>query len=54
MVRLLSRKEIEVVVQNGTPFLFKDGEESVRRLTLFLASGESNVSGICCFICLKL
>ncbi|KAK6243586.1 hypothetical protein QUC31_009995 [Theobroma cacao] len=42
ILRLLSRKEIEVVVQNGTPFLFKDGEESVRRLTLFLASGESN------------
>ena len=44
MVRLLSRKEIEVVVQNGKPFLFKDGEESARRLRVFLDSGESNVS----------
>ncbi|XP_021282512.1 zinc finger protein VAR3, chloroplastic [Herrania umbratica] len=45
-LRLLSRKEIEVVVQNGTPFLFMDGEESARRLTLFLASGESNVRDV--------
>ncbi|XWS58588.1 hypothetical protein CRYUN_Cryun08bG0047200 [Craigia yunnanensis] len=43
LLRLLSRKEIEVVVQNGKPFLFKNGEESARRLRVFLDSGESNV-----------
>lgn len=44
MLRLLSRKEIEVLVQNGKPFLFKDGEESARKLRLFLGSAKSNVS----------
>ncbi|XP_038992631.1 zinc finger protein VAR3, chloroplastic-like [Hibiscus syriacus] len=46
LLRLLSRKEIEVVVQNGKPFLFKDGEESARRLLVFLNSGESNVADV--------
>ncbi|KAE8667522.1 hypothetical protein F3Y22_tig00112402pilonHSYRG00238 [Hibiscus syriacus] len=46
LLRLLSRKEIEVVVQNGKPFLFKDEEESARRLTVFLNSGECNVADV--------
>ncbi|MBA0584744.1 zinc finger protein VAR3, chloroplastic [Gossypium raimondii] len=46
LLRLLSRKEIEAVVQNGKPFLFKDGEESARRLILFLNSSESNVADV--------
>ncbi|GMI94258.1 VARIEGATED 3, Organelle Zinc finger 1 [Hibiscus trionum] len=44
LLRLLSRKEIEAVVFNGKPFLFKDGEETARRLMVFLNSGESNVA----------
>lgn len=39
----LSRKDIEVVVENGSPFLFTNGFDSVRRLRAFLAGGESNV-----------
>ncbi|CBI31208.3 unnamed protein product, partial [Vitis vinifera] len=39
----LSRKAIEVVVENGSPFLFTNGFDSVRRLRAFLAGGESNV-----------
>ncbi|XWS57917.1 hypothetical protein CRYUN_Cryun09bG0214100 [Craigia yunnanensis] len=46
LLRLLSRKEIEVVVQNGNPFLFKDGDESARRLRVFLGSGKSNVADV--------
>lgn len=42
--RLLSRKDIEVVVENGLPFLFKNSEESVRMMRLFLQSGDNNVS----------
>lgn len=42
--RSLSRKAIEVVVENGSPFLFTNGFDSVRRLRAFLAGGESNVS----------
>ncbi|KAK7846580.1 putative glutathione s-transferase parc [Quercus suber] len=32
---LLSRRDIAVVVENGSPFLFKNGEESVRRMRSF-------------------
>ncbi|KAK8477526.1 hypothetical protein V6N12_046216 [Hibiscus sabdariffa] len=46
LLRLLSRKEIEMVVREGKPFLFKDGEESARRLMAFLSSGESNVADV--------
>ncbi|XVF06695.1 hypothetical protein REPUB_Repub06bG0072700 [Reevesia pubescens] len=46
LLRLLSTKEIEVVVQNGKPFLFKDGEESARRLRVFLGTSESNVGDV--------
>ncbi|OMO88797.1 Zinc finger, RanBP2-type [Corchorus olitorius] len=46
LLRLLSRKEIELVVQNGTPFLFKEGEESARKLNAFLGAGESNVPDV--------
>ncbi|XVE62473.1 hypothetical protein DITRI_Ditri06bG0120700 [Diplodiscus trichospermus] len=46
LLRLLPRKEIEVVLQNGKPFLFKDGDESARRLRVFLDSGESNVADV--------
>ena len=45
---LLSRRDIAVVVENGSPFLFKNGEESVRRMRSFLG----NVS-IGNFICLN-
>lgn len=41
---MLSRRDIEVVVENGTPFLFKNGDDSVRRMRLFLGNGDSNVS----------
>ncbi|OMO96680.1 Zinc finger, RanBP2-type [Corchorus capsularis] len=46
LLRLLSRKEIELVVQNGTPFLFKDGEESARKLIAFLGARETNVRDV--------
>ncbi|KAF3962379.1 hypothetical protein CMV_013100 [Castanea mollissima] len=35
---LLSRRDIAVVVENGSPFLFKNGEESVRRMRSFLGN----------------
>lgn len=42
--RMLSRTEIEVLVQSGMPSLFKNGEESARRMRVFLGSEGSNVS----------
>lgn len=40
---MLSRRDIEVVVQSGLPFLFKNGDDSVRRMRLFLHGSDSNV-----------
>lgn len=39
----MSKKEIGIVVDSGSPFLFKDGESSTRRLRNFLNS-DNNVS----------
>ncbi|KAG7964266.1 hypothetical protein I3843_09G161500 [Carya illinoinensis] len=44
LLGLLSRKDVEVVVGNGSPFLFKDGDDSVRKMASFLHNGESYVS----------
>ncbi|GMY20073.1 zinc finger protein VAR3, chloroplastic [Fagus crenata] len=40
---LLSRRDIEVVVENGQPFLFKNCEDSVRRMRSFLGNRQTNV-----------
>lgn len=42
--RLLSRRDLEVVVENGTPFLFRNGDDSARRMRLFLSQGDTHVS----------
>ncbi|KAK9279257.1 hypothetical protein L1049_012935 [Liquidambar formosana] len=39
----LPRRDIQVVVENGSAFLFKSAHDSARRMRLFLGSGESNV-----------
>ena len=44
LYRLLSKRDIEVVVENGQPFLFKKGEDSVRRMRSFLGNRQTNVS----------
>jgi hypothetical protein len=45
MIRFLSRKDIEVIVENGAPFLFRSAFDSSRRLKSFLGSGSTNVAG---------
>lgn len=42
-IRLLSRRDIEVVVSNGTPFLFKAALETTRRMRAFLGIDGSTV-----------
>ncbi|XP_021667891.2 zinc finger protein VAR3, chloroplastic isoform X2 [Hevea brasiliensis] len=42
LLGMLSRKDIEVVVEQGMPFLFKNGDGSRRRMRSFLGSGDSN------------
>ncbi|GAV76904.1 zf-RanBP domain-containing protein [Cephalotus follicularis] len=45
LLGMVSRRDVEVVVQNGSPFLFKNGEESARRMRLFLDCTQSNMVG---------
>ncbi|XP_010420507.1 PREDICTED: zinc finger protein VAR3, chloroplastic [Camelina sativa] len=39
LLEMLSRRDVEVVVNNGKPFLFRSGPDSLRRLSLYLRSG---------------
>ncbi|KAI4301005.1 hypothetical protein L6164_034323 [Bauhinia variegata] len=43
LLRLLSRRDIEVVVEHGAPFLFQNAEDSVRKMKSFLATSETTV-----------
>lgn len=42
--RLLSRRDMEVAIEHGTPFLFRNSDDSATRLRSFLSSGNMNVS----------
>ncbi|KAJ8763208.1 hypothetical protein K2173_025593 [Erythroxylum novogranatense] len=44
MLGRLSMRDIEVVVASGTPFLFKNCGDSLRRMRLFLGGAYTNVS----------
>ncbi|CAN6717138.1 unnamed protein product [Malus baccata var. baccata] len=46
LFRLLSRRDLEVVLENGTPFLFQNGNDSARRMRLFLGQGSTNALDI--------
>lgn len=41
---LLSRSDIGMVVETGTPFLFKSALNTTRRMRAFLGIGAGNVS----------
>uniref|UniRef100_A0A1D1YGD3 Zinc finger protein VAR3, chloroplastic n=1 Tax=Anthurium amnicola TaxID=1678845 RepID=A0A1D1YGD3_9ARAE len=43
LLRSLSKKDIEAVVENGSPFLFKNALNSVRRMKSFIGSEASDV-----------
>ncbi|KAJ9185726.1 hypothetical protein P3X46_005323 [Hevea brasiliensis] len=43
LLGMLSKRDIEVVVEKGMPFLFKNGDDSGKRMRSFLGSGDSNV-----------
>jgi hypothetical protein len=44
--RLLSMRDIAVVVEHGTPFMFSDSDDSVRKMKSFVSNGDSTVSAI--------
>ncbi|XP_020114325.1 zinc finger protein VAR3, chloroplastic, partial [Ananas comosus] len=43
LLRMLSKKDIEVIVENGSPLVFRNGDNSIRRMRSFLNGSESNV-----------
>jgi hypothetical protein len=44
--RLLSMRDIAVVVEHGTPFMFSDSDDSVWKMKSFVSNGDSTVSTI--------
>ncbi|KAF7801421.1 Zinc finger protein VAR3, chloroplastic [Senna tora] len=43
ILRLLSRRDIEVVVEHGSPFLFRNAEDSARKMRSFIANSITSV-----------
>ncbi|CAL0323376.1 unnamed protein product [Lupinus luteus] len=43
LLRLLSMRDIAVVVEHGTPFLFRDSDESVRKMKSFVSTSDATV-----------
>ncbi|KAF8085430.1 hypothetical protein N665_0667s0026 [Sinapis alba] len=46
LLEMVSRRDVEVVVENGKPFLFRTGPDSLKRLSLYLKSGRQGVGNI--------
>ncbi|KAL3629770.1 hypothetical protein CASFOL_026992 [Castilleja foliolosa] len=44
LIGLLSRRDIEAIASNGTPFLFKSALDTARRMRAFLGTDGNNVS----------
>ncbi|WCJ27643.1 zinc finger (Ran-binding) family protein [Euphorbia peplus] len=42
LLGMLSRRDMEIVVERGMPFLFRNGDDSARRMRSFLGSPYSN------------
>lgn len=45
-IRMLSKRDVEVVVENGKPFLFRTGPDSLKRLSLYLRSGRQGIGKV--------
>lgn len=43
LLRSLSRRDVEVVIENGSAFLFRNGQDSARKMRNFLGNDETNV-----------
>ncbi|XP_028761556.1 zinc finger protein VAR3, chloroplastic [Neltuma alba] len=43
ILRLLSRRDIEVVIEHGAPFLFQDAEDSVRKMRSFISNSTISI-----------
>ncbi|XP_024012246.1 zinc finger protein VAR3, chloroplastic isoform X2 [Eutrema salsugineum] len=43
---MLSRRDVEVVVENGKPFLFRTGPDSLKKMSLYLRSGHQGIGKV--------
>ncbi|KAG2333732.1 hypothetical protein Bca52824_004912 [Brassica carinata] len=46
LLEMVSRRDVEVVVENGKPFLFRTGPDSLKGMSLYLRSGRQGVGNI--------
>lgn len=46
LLEMVSRRDVEVVVENVKPFLFRTGPDSLKRMSLYLRSGRQGVGNI--------
>ncbi|KAL1195507.1 Zinc finger protein VAR3 [Cardamine amara subsp. amara] len=46
LLEMLSRRDVEVVVENGKPFLFRTGPDSLKRMSLYLRSGHQGIGKV--------
>ncbi|CAH2072492.1 unnamed protein product [Thlaspi arvense] len=46
LLEMLSRRDVEVVVENGKPFLFTTGPDSLKKMSLYLRSGPQGIGKI--------
>ncbi|XP_030518086.1 zinc finger protein VAR3, chloroplastic-like isoform X2 [Rhodamnia argentea] len=43
LLRALSKRDIEVVVENGAPFLFRNADDSIRKMRAFMSGEEVGI-----------
>lgn len=46
VVRMVSRRDVEVVVENVKSLLFRTGPDSLKRMSLYLRSGRQGVGNV--------
>ena len=43
---MVSRRDVQVVVENVKPFLFRTGPDSLKRMRLYLTSGRQGIGKV--------
>lgn len=43
---MVSRRDVQVVVENVKPFLFRTGADSLKRMRLYLTSGRQGIGKV--------
>ncbi|KAL0735649.1 hypothetical protein Bca4012_011859 [Brassica carinata] len=46
LLEMVSRRDVQVVVENGKPFLFRTGPDSLKRMSLYLTSDRQGIGKV--------